>query len=169
MSLLISKIDIGIYREISASVKDNKINPMIEDAQLLDLKPLLGERFYYDLVANVGNYSDLLNKKEYTHNGQTIESPGIKRVLIDFAFARYVMHGSQTDTPFGLVQKVGENSVAISRADKKEGYKHHQQIAMQYWSEVENYLNRNTALYPLWRQDTCATQRKGFRLNHITR
>lgn len=166
---LITKIDIATKRQISKSVADAKINPFIEDAELLDLMPLIGERFYFAISANPATYVDLLNEKEYQYNEQTIKSPGLKRVLIDFAFARYMMHGSTTDTPFGMVQKESQDSTPVSRTDKKESYKLHQQTAMQYWNQVELYLNRNTNIYPLWNTDCVSVQKKTFKLNFITR
>lgn len=167
---LITKTDIASKRPISKSVADAKIDPFIEDAELLDLLPLLGERFYFAIVETPANYADLLDEKEYQYDGHTIKSPGIKRVLIDFAFARYMMHGSVTDTPFGMVQKESQDSTAVSRTDKKESYKLHQQTAMLYWAQVENYLIRNSTLYPFFRQYDCVqSQRKSFKLNHITR
>jgi hypothetical protein len=170
MSQLITKTDIASKRQISKSVADAKIDPFIEDAELLDLLPLLGEKFYFAVKENPTDYVDLLEEKLYQYDKQTIKSPGIKRVLIDFAFARYMMHGSVTDTPFGMVQKESQDSTAVSRTDKKESYKLHQQTAMQYWAQVENYLVRNSNLYPLFRQYDCVqSQRRTFKLNHITR
>ena len=167
--MIISKSDIATYREISRSVADSKINPYIQDAEILDLKPLIGEKLYAAIVANPAEYADLLNKKAYNHDDVVVESPGLKRVLVDFAYARYMLHGSNTDTPFGLVQKDYEGSTAISRTEKKESYKHHQQIAMQYWREVETYLNRNVSLYPIWGEGCSVSTKRTFRFNHITR
>lgn len=169
MALLVSKTEIAAKRPISKSVADAKINPFIEDAQQLDLLPLLGEKLFFDLFKNPSVYTDLMAEKEYVYDDNTITSPGLKTVLIDFAYARYVMHGSQTDTPFGLVQKDYEGSTPVSRTDKKEGYKFHQQTAMQYWAQVELYLLRNRDTYPLFRADMCSSRRKTFKLNHITR
>ena len=166
---LITKTDIRLYRQISKSVDDVKINPFIDDAQLLDLLPLIGEKFYFDIIANPANYTDLMEQKTYTYDGTQIQSPGLKRVLIDFTFARYVMHGTPTDTPFGMIEKQFQDGHQIPRTDKKEIYKQSQQIAMQYWGQVESYLNRNKALYPLWGGDCAIEQRKSFRLNHISR
>ena len=170
MIQLINKTDISQYRQISASVKDAKINPFIADAQLLDLLPLLGEKMYYDLMANPTNYVDLMNPKAYQYNNQTIESPGFKIVLCHFAYARYIMHGSQTDTPFGMVENIYQDGNHVSRTDKKEIYKQSQNVAMQYWGPVEVYLNRNINIYKLWRVDLLVNpQRKNFKLKHITR
>lgn len=170
MIQLINKSDISQYRQLSTSVKDAKINPFIADAQLLDLLPLLGERMFYDLIANPANYDDLINPKQYSYNNQTIESPGLKIVLCHFAYARYIMHGSQTDTAFGMVEKNYQDGNQVSRTDKKEIYKQSQNVAMQYWAQVETYLNRNLNIYKLWGIDLLvAPQRRNFKLNHITR
>lgn len=169
MSLLINKTDISVFRQVSKSVADAKINPFIADAQTLDLLPLLGEKLYFDLLANPTNYIDLINPKIYTFDNQNIESPGIKIILCHFAYARYIMHGSQTDTPFGMVEKSYQDGNNVSRIDKKEIYKQTQQTATQYWSQVKSYLIRNEILYPLWRQSCNLTQKRTFRLNHISR
>lgn len=167
MRLLINKIDIIAKRPISKSVSDSKINPFIEDAQLLDLMPLLGEKLYFNLVANPANYTDLMEAKSYLYDGQAIESPGLKTVLCHFAYARHIMHGSQTDTPFGLIEKNYQDGSNVSRIDKKEIYKQSQNVAMQYWSQVEVYLNRHSNTYPLWRVDLCVNQRRVFKFNAI--
>lgn len=166
---LITKTDIRLYRQISKSVDDVKINPFIDDAQMLDLLPLIGEKFYFAILASPSTYTDLLEQKTYTYDNIQVQSPGLKMVLCHFAYARYVMHGTPTDTPFGMVEKQFQDGNHIPRTDKKEIYKQSQQIAMQYWSQVENYLNRNKILYPLWDGDCAILQRKSFRLNHITR
>jgi hypothetical protein len=170
MNLLISKTDIGQYRQISKSVADAKINPFIADAQLLDILPLLNEKFYYAIMASPEDFNDLLNPTTYMYDGHTIESPGLKIVICHFAYARYVMHGGHTDTAFGVVEKNYQDGQQVSRIDKKELYKQGQNIAMQYWGQVETYLNRHTNLYPLWRADFLVSpQRRIFKLNHITR
>ena len=48
---LISKADIATHRQISKTVKDIKIDQFIEDAQIIELMPLLGEKFYFDILA----------------------------------------------------------------------------------------------------------------------
>ena len=143
MQRLISKSDIIEYRSISKSVTENLINNFIDEAQLLDLKPLIGESLFQEIILNVANYQDLLNETTYNYNGNETTSCGLKRVLIFYAYARYVMNGSVVDTPFGMVEKQFQDGKNVERISKKEIYKYNQQIANQYWLEVESYLNRN--------------------------
>ena len=146
---LISLTDIQKHRAISQSVELLNINQFIDDAQVGDLRPLLGEKMYFDLLNNSSNYTELLDETDYTHDGVTYTSPGLK-VLSYYAYARYIMHGSATDTPFGFVQKGYQEEIQIDRSGRREMYKATQQLAAQYWSQVEIYLNRNFDKYPLW-------------------
>ena len=168
--MLINKQDIENYREISRSVKDNKINPHIEDAQYLDLRPLLGERLYQDLVKNTtdSKYVDLMDGGEYTIGDNTYNNPGIKKVLSIFAYARYILFGSYTDTGFGLVQKSNQDSTPVPDAGKRNIHTKDRDTAMQYWFEVANFLNRKSTDYPLWATG-CSTSRPGkFRISKIS-
>jgi hypothetical protein len=48
-----------------------KDTPIIEQAQLIDVKPLLGDRFYFDLINNLDNekYQPLLDGCAFTYFG----------------------------------------------------------------------------------------------------
>lgn len=164
---LINKTDILTFRPISKSVKEVTINTYIEDAQNVDLLPLIGEKFYFDILNNPNNYSDLLNEYPYQYKSENYVNPGLKRVLSLFTTARYFFHGTQTDTPFGFVEKGTPDSIPVSRTNRKEIYKKEQQVAMSYWSQVKNYLDRNSEEYPLWDVD-CGSKKRRFRWNKIT-
>ena len=165
---LITRSEIISKRAISKSTKEAVINQFIDDAELLDLLPILGEQFYFSIVSDPGSFSDLLNEKKYTYNNVEITSPGLKRVLIDLFYARYILHGTQTDTPFGFVEKTYQDAKPVERINRKEIYKLSQQTAMQYWSQVEKYLQRHSDTYPLWNVG-CGVRKRTFRLNKITR
>lgn len=168
--MLITKENIGTYREVSRSVSDKKINPHIEDAQYLDLRPLLGERMYQALVKDYQetNYAALMEGGEYTFNGNTYNNPGLIKVLSIFAYARYIVFGSYTDTGFGLVQKSNQDSTPVPESAKRNIHTKERDTAMQYWFEVVNFLNRKSINYPLWKSN-CSTSRPGkFRISKIS-
>jgi len=81
--MLIDKLEILKHREISKNVRTTKINPFIEDSQFLDLKPLLGDAFYVDLIKNQTEvkYIELLDGKEYDYDGKTYSFAGLKKIL----------------------------------------------------------------------------------------
>jgi hypothetical protein len=135
------------------------INQSISDAEILDLKPLLGESLYNDLVTNVNSqkYIDLMRGKSYNYNSQTYISNSLESVLANFAYARYILFSSYVDTPFGLVTKNSQDSQGVSSQSKNMMSKSAEQTAYAYFASIKDYLNRNTEMYPLWQ--SCTTQR----------
>lgn len=169
--MLIAKTEIAKHRELSRGVRDDKINPFIEDAELLDLKPLLGSSLYFDLVKNATTqkYVDLLEPKEYDVNGVTYKSPGLNKVLSLLAYSRYVLFGSYTDTAFGFVEKTHQDSQQVSYDNKKTVYTKDKQTAMQYFKDVAFFLDQHKADYPYWRQG-CDKKHTGggFKISKIS-
>lgn len=142
----------------------------IDDAELVDLKPLLGEKLYLHLVANSGDtiYVDLLNGGEYTYNDFIYNHPGLKRVLCEFAYARITFFGNEKSTPFGLVEKNYQDGNMVSRDRAKERFKASQQVAFQLWNDVRSFLDRKTSDYEYW---NCSNGTSGmlsrYKLKHI--
>lgn len=169
---LITKTEIAKYREISKSLRDEKINPYIDDAEFLDLRPMLGASLYHDLVANKADakYVELMEGGDYQYNGETYYFPGLEKVLCLFAYARYVMFGSNTDTSFGFVQKSNQDSTPVPDITKKTIYTKDRQAAVEYFAEIAAFLSRNKDTYPKWRTGSCGrTGFGGFRISKITK
>jgi len=165
--MLIDRSEIAKHRELSRGVKEDKIRPYIEDAQRLDIKPLLGERLYNAIVRTPADHTDLLDGGEYQHDGQTYDHPGLKKVLSIFTYARYVMFGSYTDTAFGFVEKGHQDSNPVSDAHKRTLYTQNQQTAMAYFDEVATYMSR--VGYDLWNSgNACLPRRGNFRISKIS-
>ena len=125
--MLTTKEEIRAVRQLSTSVKDEQINPFIKDAEMSDLRGLLGERLYIDLDTNPtataqGNYPALMNGGSYTYSGFTYHNPGVKAVLIDFAYARYRFFGNAVDTGFGFVEKQTKDGQNTSTSNNREAY-----------------------------------------------
>ena len=168
MTLLISRIDIAQYRQISDTVYDNVLNQHIIDAQFNDLQKLMGIDFYNDLIRNYGDvkYTTLLEGGTYTYQGVTYTNVGLKAVLVHYAYSRYVLFGGQTDTPFGYVEKLNNDSQQVSLEGKKTISKMNEQVAFNYWENVNLFLERNAATYPLYKTG-CVTQNRTFRISKI--
>lgn len=165
--MLISKATILKYRQISKSVDETLINQSINDAELLDLKPLLGELLYNDLTTNILDvkYQELMNGKSYTYNGSTYIFKGIESVLANFAYARYIVFSSYVDTPFGLVTKNSQDSQAVSESNKRAMSKSAEQTAYSYFNAIRDFLNRNETTYPFWKG---CTSERAFKINKIS-
>lgn len=163
--MLIDRTEIAKHREISKNVREDKIGPYIEDAQRLDLKPLIGEKLYNSIVKTPLDHTLLLDGGEYSINGETYDHPGLKKVLSIFAYARYVMFGSFNDTPFGLVEKRLNESAPVGDAHKRTLYTQNQNTARAYFEEVALYMTRKK--YDLWNSG-CTPKNSGFRISKIS-
>lgn len=167
---LIDKTEIAKHREVSRSVRDDKINPHIEDAQLLDLKPLLGDSLYDHVINNLTdtNVLNVLNPHTYTYNGNQYQHQGFKKVLSLFSYTRYIIHGSFTDTGFGMVQKSNQDSSPVPEAQKRNIYTKDRQAAIAYFNEISLFMNRFPSLYATWKSGS-TSRKSSFRISKITR
>lgn len=172
MTLLINRNDIADYKQISKTADAtsiNVLNQFILDAQFSDLQSLMGGDFYNDLIRNYtdANYVTLLNGGDYTYSGTTYTNHGLKAVIVHYAYSRYVLFGSQIDTPFSLVEKLnGNDSKQVSTDAKKTTAKMAEQLAFNYWENVQLFLERNSNDYPLYKSE-CVNRKKTFRFSKI--
>lgn len=153
MALLINKNDFKEYRQLSKGRDVELIETYIQEAQELDLKNLLCRAFYFDVLNNYQQpaYQALIHGETYTDaEGNTIEFKGLKAVLVYYAYARYVMRSSATDTPFGMVQKTTEFSQPVSSSEKRDMRDRCIVDAGEYWKECKLYLDFKEETFPKW-------------------
>lgn len=158
------------YRKITESNYNNgTLEQHIQDAQLVDLQILMGSDFFNDMMRNStdANYVELLNGGDYSYGGNTYTNYGLKSVLVRYAYARYIVAGSQTDTPFGYVEKNATDSTRVDLDRKKSMAKSNEQAAFINWGNVRDFLNRNSANYPLWKSDCKSYKRGNFKITKI--
>lgn len=162
---LITRLEIQKYKQLSNSGKDEKLNEIIIQSQMVDLLPLLGERLFYDILSNLANYTDLLNGNTYTYNSITYTNVGLKAVLAHYVYARHSLYGDVIDTAFGLKEKLNNDvSKQVDYPMKKTLYEHNCNYAYNLWLNVELYLTRtNNELYK------CSGEQKNknFRISRI--
>lgn len=172
MKLLINRNDFASnYRNITQSNYNNgNLEQHISDAQFVDVQKLMGLDFFNDLIRNHSseNYQTLLNGGVYQYDGQTYTNYGLKSVIVYYAYARYILMGSQVDTPFGFQEKNAPNSVSVSYQEKKSVFKMNENTAFNHWENVRRFIVRNEELYPLWDND-CVGTKKSFRISKIKR
>ncbi|UAB85682.1 hypothetical protein INR75_06620 [Zunongwangia sp. SCSIO 43204] len=164
--MLISKQTIAKYRDISRGVSDGKINPYIDDAENIDIKPLLGELLYNAVKKTPEDHTLLIEGGEYEYKDETYSHPGLEKALSIFAFARYIYFGASTDTAWGFVEKENQNSTPVSASHKKTVYTKERQTAATYFSEVATFLNRTN--YNLWKSGCAPRRSGGFRISKIS-
>jgi len=166
---LISREDIAKYKQISSSSNDDKLNQSIVEAQLENIKPLLGESLFnavlIEALAGGNLYAELLKGGSYNVNGCDYYNVGLKAVIVYYTSARYTMGGDVIDNPFGLTQKLNSpNSQPIDYPTKKSLSNQDRDFAYNLWLDVKAFLIRTKE--PLFNCGVTTTPRK-FKIDKI--
>lgn len=172
MILLITQADIEALESFSTNTNfEKKVRPHINKAQQFDVRPLVGEEFWIAIVQNPSAFSDLLNEKIYTYNNHTYQHPGLKSVIVEYAYSRYKGEANTEDTPYGVQIKRNDYSDPVSETTISRQQKNAVAAAEVYWRRVEEYLDRLKATYPLWRMSCDDAKRQtgnGTRIRKVT-
>lgn len=154
ITLLINRTDITPYAQVALHAREeDTLHSHILASQNVDLRPVFGDVFWTDLIANYlnDNYKTLLEGGTYVNdNGDTVTFQGLKASLACFTYARYVLHKNAVDTPFGMVAKTSEYSeqtdpqliISIASEKRNEGG--------LYLQDSIKYVRANSALFPLF-------------------
>ncbi len=170
---IITLDDIRKFKDVSAHL-GRKADQAIEDALDLDIKPLMGEKFFLDMKRNISqdNYKLLLSGGEYqsddSNDDFNYNFKGLKRVMIEFAYSRIVFFGSENASPVGIVEKLTEDSKHVTRDRKKEIYTASRRTAMGFWNDVHAFLCRKEDDYEYWCYgETQPVKVSGMKLTHF--
>lgn len=86
-------------------------------------------------------FNNLLCGGTYTGcDGKTRRHFGLQRVMVHYAYGAYVYRHGYIDTPFGVVQKVNQDSVPAPLQELKSIMIENRNAAEQYWQMTRDYL-----------------------------
>ncbi len=146
---IITRLELQKMKQISDSGNDDNLHQTIIEAQIQDLRTLLGEELFNAVLKDVrdtGNtngtiYTDLLNGGEFQCDNKTYYHAGIKDVLSNYVYGRHIMWGDIVDNPFGARIKINSNtSMPVSSAVKKSRYEENRNFAYNIWLGVRRFL-----------------------------
>lgn len=170
--MLIDVDDIRKVRQIAKNIDSERVQIYIKEAEILDVLPRIGAEFYQKL-SNIGalvltdedklvlsnNDSNIVIESEYDlpinewkflNGGYYLDScgekkrfEGVRSALCYFAYARFVRNHASQVTPFGVVNKMGDDSsmvsektiAAMAQEAQKIGDEYLDQ-ALDFWKEV---------------------------------
>lgn len=174
MNNIITPTEIKTYKDIGNKIDDNKIIPIIEQAQITELKSNLGDRFYFDLLNNLANpiYQPLLSGCSFTYFGINYYQDGIKALLSDYFMSKYVLQVNTNFTPFGATTKTPQDGETADRNSLKDIATQQLQLAGARWEIIKMYLNSSSLILPEWQNniygsDTSTTSERTFRFRKI--
>jgi hypothetical protein len=148
MDNLITAQEFAAYRNISKKLNIGKIDECIKLAQSVDLFDILGE-FLFDVIGNKdeASYADLMSGSTFTVSSSNYIQEGIKSLLADYAYGRYLYAINTNQTSFGLVQKINDDSTPIDRNMIKDMVKLSAQDASIKFRMIDKYLLNNTSTF----------------------
>ena len=132
------------YRQIQLTSYEDKLKELILDAQISDLKPLIGGALLSELLRDLDNpaHALLLNGGDYVYKDVTYENPGLRCVLAYYTDARLKMFGDALQTPSGLRIKNENVSNPADTALRRAIYTEDKKLAFSIWEEVRLFLLR---------------------------
>jgi hypothetical protein len=146
------------YLRPTAELDGVRYEPYCLEAQDQDLRPILGDGLFYDLMSEFQDtgdnmyaaYQELINGKAYSYNGQTIYFDGIKPMLGYFTLARLVQNHSTNITRFGVVSKVVQQSTPVDPQVLRQVVNELKSNAQTYINQVTQFLLENQTTYTLY-------------------
>ena len=175
ITLLINRNDMTPYCQVAIhSREEEMLQPHILASQLVDIKTVLGNALYTDLVNNrlLDKYKTLLEGGTYTNNnGNVVTFQGLKASLSCYTYARYMFSKNAVDTPFGMVAKTNEYSEKADASIIQTIASAKRSEATAYLNECLEFIKENLATYPLYETD-CNKKTQGkliHKLNAVSR
>ena len=119
----------------------------IEEAELLDIKPKLGDELFMRLLTHV-QFAVLINGGEYTDECRNRRHfVGLRRALAYYVWARLVKTSVNHLTRFGFVQKRDEYSQATEYRERQTAYNDAFAIADGYMKECLAYIQAKPEIF----------------------
>ncbi len=164
MNNLLTPEQIKDFKDIGNKIDDKKIIPIIEQAQVVDLKEVLGDRFYFDVLANKNNpdYAPLFSGCSFTYYGVNYYQDGLNSLLADYFMSKYALQINTNFTPFGATQKLSQDSEPTERNSLKDISMQQLQLAGARWEIIYLYLNANPTLFPQWKNNIYGSDKSSF-------
>lgn len=153
MELLINKAKVEAILQVAVGVNEQEFNNYIREAQDFDLKPLLCEKFYFQLIENKGDsgvFQKALDGGSYEYEGANYETRGFADVLAYFTYARFYRKSNNVSTSFGFVTKTSPHSQPISTEEKNNMFYSYRKDAGTIYEDVKKFIERNISDYESW-------------------
>lgn len=169
---LITYNQIAEYKLITSNINASKFDNLLIEAQELDLRPILGNELYLELIAENGNspypdkYANLLEGCTYTYNGKSYKHEGLIPVLAYFIYARFLAYAGSVATPYGVVQKTNDFSQPTSDKSISRQITQAKSAAMAYFDRVKLFLIHNKTIYTTYLFNP-STRNSGLRINPV--
>lgn len=143
---LINVEDLKQISSISANADCTAIEPFIHNAQMHYLRELVGDVMYEDMLADMATGG---TKYETLNQNYTLFMLGY------WSWYDYTPFAHVKFQKKGLVKQTADDSTSADMDEVAMILKRIESMAVYYTNRMKDYLDANTSLYPLYRQDAC--------------
>ena len=141
---------INAGRPMGNNIDENRLLAYITEAEMMNIKPVLGDKLFHALLADENNtnelYKELLDGGTYIVNDSVYSFAGLKATISYYVFAKNVMVGDFQPTRFGMVMKENDYSSHISTAERSACYNDTLEVANSYLQDCINFCKRKGLL-----------------------
>jgi hypothetical protein len=166
---LISLSDARKFCKISAKFDIELFNQILLDSQENDLRPLLGNELYNDLINDIDNdgnftkYSDLMDGCKYTFKSNNYHQLGLRIIISKFVFAR-ILKDPSAASEYGYINPTNDWSNPSPDKIILRNIQDAESSAVSYWEMTKLCLMRNIKDYPLFRVQSSQPPRAGIQI-----
>ena len=154
--LLITQDDLKEVRP-AAEFDEVRIEPFIREAQRTNVRPVLNDALYLELIdrfddpdVQYNKYRDLIQGKRYTKDGYTILFDGLKWMLSYYVLVLLVTDNPLNFVRFGVVKKIVNQSEPLTPQEMTLAINSLKSTALIYQNNLIRFLEDNSDDYPLY-------------------
>ncbi len=130
---------------VNTNVSDKMINPVIQEAQEIDVMPIIGERLYRKIEGDIEN--DTL-----TGDYETLVNRYIAPALAYRSYQRLISVAAFKVAEGNVYRSTSENAEGTTNTDLAMMQRAASQTADTYTTRLEDYLCFNNSKFPEYRQ-----------------
>ena len=177
MALLLDKLlavkdDFVSFRDISANLKEVRLNVFIREAQTIELRGFIGKELWL-LIQN--DYDEVL--KTFTderfeklwfgadfnnYAGVEVRFNGLMNALIYFAYARFMNQQQVNVSRFGVESVQNDISEDITTPQIRAKAKDALQVALAYQGDCKEFLEAEKLIYPEYVESNTKPKKTSF-------
>jgi len=170
-TLLITINDIRDFWPLDPNINNDRLLMHIRRGQQSDLKPFLGDEFYFSFINNLTTVPNklLFDGGEYDYQGNQIFFSGVRQLMSAYAYARLYVQNPDFVSRGGNVRKETEESTAqlqsVTNVRGQEALSEGIRVQFEIWT----FLDQNRDTYPDWniRAPLDSKNRTSFKLRKL--
>lgn len=143
-NMWVDKSDFDRIGQIGKHCDWNQLCIYVEEQKNLFMIPQIGYCLTKKIDENIDSevIQKILNGSEFTNQyGQSDYFFGLKRILCHASYASYIFRHGSVDTPFGVVQKVNNDSLPVPLNELRSLKNEHYNNAKMYMDKFKAFID----------------------------